>query len=50
MSDKSRDPSRSKKDVEKKQLKPVELTDDQLLAITGGAGVNNPPPQNPNPN
>ncbi len=45
MRDKSKDAGEPKKEAEKKQPQPVELTDDQLLAITGGATNPNPPPQ-----
>jgi hypothetical protein len=42
MTDKSRDQSKAKKEDEKKQIQPVELTDDQIQAVIGGASQ--PPP------
>jgi hypothetical protein len=49
MADKSRDQSKAKKENEKKQPQPVELTDDQLRAITGGdgGGGSSPAPSGP---
>ena len=44
MSDQSRDLNESKKEAEKKQPRPVELSDEQLDAITGGASQPPPPP------
>jgi hypothetical protein len=42
MADKSRDQSKAKKEDEKKPTQPVELTDDQIQAVIGGASQ--PPP------
>ncbi len=44
MSDKSKDPGKSKTEAEKKPPQPVELTDEQLLAVVGGAVNPKPPP------
>jgi hypothetical protein len=46
MSDKSKGAIEPKKETEKKPPQPVELTDDQLLAITGG-GESTPTPAPP---
>lgn len=50
MADQAKDQTASKADAKKKQNGTVLLTPDELRAISGGAGVNNPNPLPPNPN
>jgi hypothetical protein len=50
MSDQAKDKEAMKADAKKKQAGTVLLTAEELRAISGGAGVNNPNPVQPNPN
>ncbi len=45
MADQPRDPSKSKNEAEKKQPETVNLTSEELRAISGGATNPFPPPQ-----
>jgi hypothetical protein len=50
MADHAKDQDKPKTDAKKKPIGTVMLTTEELRAISGGAGVNNPNPVNPNPN
>jgi hypothetical protein len=47
MADQSPDPSKTKKETEKKQPETILLTAEELRNIAGGSSVNQPPPKVP---
>jgi hypothetical protein len=50
MAEQPKDSKAATTEAKKKQAGTVLLTPEELRAISGGAGVNPPPPVNPNPN